>query len=53
VTLEVGSIGKLGGQVDVKDVEGVWFELFRNVGSLSLAMTWFNPPFRSNECALV
>ncbi len=31
VTLEVGSQGKLGGQADVPDVEGVWFELVKNV----------------------
>ena len=43
VTLEVGSMGKLGGQADVKDVEGVWFELVRNVSpslSLSLCLEW-------------
>jgi len=36
VTLQVGSQGMLGGQADVPDVEGVWFELVRNVcpGSL-------------------
>jgi osomolarity two-component system sensor histidine kinase NIK1 len=31
VTLEVGSQGRLGGQAHVPDVEGVWFELVRNV----------------------
>lgn len=31
VTLEVGSQGKLGGQANVPDVEGVWLELTRNV----------------------
>ena len=31
VTLEVGSQGKLGGQAHVPDVEGVWYELVRNV----------------------
>ena len=31
VTLEVGSQGKLGGQAHVPDVEGVWFELVKNV----------------------
>jgi hypothetical protein len=31
VTLEVGSQGKLGGQAHVPDVEGIWFELARNV----------------------
>lgn len=30
VTFEVGSQGKLGGQANVPDVEGVWFELVRN-----------------------
>jgi len=30
VTLQVGSQGMLGGQADVPDVEGVWFELVRN-----------------------
>lgn len=34
VTLEVGSQGKLGGQAHVPDVQGVWFELVRNVWSL-------------------
>jgi osomolarity two-component system sensor histidine kinase NIK1 len=34
VTLEVGSQGKLGGQAHVPDVQGVWFELVRNVCSL-------------------
>lgn len=31
VMLEVGSQGKLGSQVHVPDVEGVWFELVRNM----------------------
>lgn len=31
VTLEVGQEGKLGGQANVPDVEGVWLELTRNV----------------------
>ena len=31
VTVEVGSQGKLGGQAHVPDVEGVWYELVRNV----------------------
>ena len=31
VTLEVGSQGKLGGQAQVPDVEGVWQELTHNV----------------------
>jgi len=34
VTLEVGSQGKLGGQVHVPDVEGVWLNLVRNVSFL-------------------
>ena len=34
VTLEVGSQGKLGGQAHVPDVEGVWFELVKNVSFL-------------------
>lgn len=38
VTLEVGSQGKLGGQAHVPDVEGVWFELVRNVRKLSRIM---------------
>jgi HAMP domain-containing protein len=40
VTLEVGSQGKLGGQAHVPDVEGVWFELVRNV-CLSYFFSWF------------
>ncbi|KAK0448574.1 hypothetical protein EV421DRAFT_1889261 [Armillaria borealis] len=39
VTLEVGSQGKLGGQADVPDVEGVWFELVRNVNRMCLSLT--------------
>jgi osomolarity two-component system, sensor histidine kinase NIK1 len=38
VTLEVGSQGKLGGQAHVPDVEGVWFELVRNVSTLVLLL---------------
>lgn len=34
VTMEVGSKGKLGGQADVADVEGVWLELVRNASML-------------------
>ena len=30
VTLQVGSQGMFGGQADVPDVKGVWFELVRN-----------------------
>ncbi|KAK0232780.1 hypothetical protein IW262DRAFT_1257541 [Armillaria fumosa] len=39
VTLEVGSQGKLGGQVTVEDVEGVWFELVKNVNRMCLSLT--------------
>lgn len=31
VTLEVGSQGKLGGQAEVPDVQGVWYDLTKNV----------------------
>ena len=34
VTLEVGQEGKLGGQANVPDVEGVWLELTRNVSCI-------------------
>ncbi|KAG6908068.1 hypothetical protein DXG01_006257 [Tephrocybe rancida] len=34
VTLEVGSQGKLGGQAHLTDVEGVWFEVIRNVNRI-------------------
>jgi hypothetical protein len=45
VTLEVGSQGKLGGRAHVSGVEGVWFELVRNVSCLifplfRLNLTW-------------
>ncbi|KAF9254420.1 hypothetical protein L218DRAFT_886343 [Marasmius fiardii PR-910] len=39
VTLEVGSQGKLGGQANVPDVEGVWFELVRNVNRMCSSIT--------------
>ncbi|KAK0506475.1 two-component histidine kinase Le.nik1-like protein [Armillaria luteobubalina] len=39
VTLEVGSQGKLGGQATVEDVEGVWFELVKNVNRMCLSLT--------------
>ncbi|KXN88384.1 Hybrid signal transduction histidine kinase J [Leucoagaricus sp. SymC.cos] len=39
VTLEVGSQGKLGGQAHVPDVEGVWFELVRNVNRMCSSLT--------------
>ena len=32
VSLEVGSMGKVGGQAQVPDVEGVWKDLTVNVG---------------------
>ncbi|KAK0444528.1 two-component histidine kinase Le.nik1-like protein [Desarmillaria tabescens] len=39
VTLEVGSQGKLGGQANVPDVEGVWFELVKNVNRMCSSLT--------------
>ncbi|KIY49681.1 hypothetical protein FISHEDRAFT_40420 [Fistulina hepatica ATCC 64428] len=39
VTLEVGSQGKLGGQAYVPDVEGVWYELVKNVNRMCLSLT--------------
>ncbi|KAG6379634.1 hypothetical protein JVT61DRAFT_10152 [Boletus reticuloceps] len=39
VTFEVGSQGKLGGQAHVPDVEGVWFELVRNVNRMCSSLT--------------
>jgi len=39
VTLEVGSQGKLGGQATVPDVEGVWYELVRNVNRMCASLT--------------
>ncbi|KAH9840883.1 histidine kinase [Rhodofomes roseus] len=39
VTLEVGSQGKLGGQADVPDVEGVWLDLTRNVNRMCSSLT--------------
>ncbi|KAK7679195.1 hypothetical protein QCA50_017773 [Cerrena zonata] len=39
VTLEVGQEGKLGSQVNVPDVEGVWLELTRNVNRMCLSLT--------------
>jgi len=39
VTLEVGSQGKLGGQAEVPDVEGVWFELVKNVNRMCSSLT--------------
>lgn len=43
VTLEVGSQGKLGGQAHVPDVEGVWFELVRNVSCPHLHRSCLSP----------
>ncbi|KIJ92916.1 hypothetical protein K443DRAFT_684913, partial [Laccaria amethystina LaAM-08-1] len=39
VTLEVGSQGKLGCQAHVPDVEGVWFDLVRNVNRMRSSLT--------------
>ncbi|EPS94054.1 hypothetical protein FOMPIDRAFT_50286 [Fomitopsis schrenkii] len=39
VTLEVGSQGKLGGQANVPDVEGVWLDLTRNVNRMCSSLT--------------
>lgn len=36
VALDVGNQGELGSQIHVPDVEGVWYELARNVGLLHL-----------------
>ena len=51
VTLEVGSQGKLGGQANVPDVEGVWFELVKNVSLLPNALAFVSHALpRSIEC---
>ncbi|KAG9021381.1 hypothetical protein FRB95_002292, partial [Tulasnella sp. JGI-2019a] len=39
VSLEVGTQGKLGGQADVPDVEGVWLELTTNVNKMCNNLT--------------
>ncbi|THU96840.1 hypothetical protein K435DRAFT_663749 [Dendrothele bispora CBS 962.96] len=39
VTMEVGSQGKLGGQANVPDVSGVWWELVRNVNRMCSSLT--------------
>ncbi|KAK7012603.1 hypothetical protein R3P38DRAFT_3209162 [Favolaschia claudopus] len=39
VTLEVGNEGKLGGQADVPDVEGVWSHLVTNVNRMCGSLT--------------
>ncbi|KAK1216934.1 histidine kinase osmosensor [Marasmius sp. AFHP31] len=38
-TLEVGSQGKLGGQANVPNVKGVWFELVRNANRMCFSIT--------------
>ena len=54
VTLEVGSQGKLGGQADVPDVEGVWLNLVRNAGVLANKFLLESPAFyRSIGCVLL
>lgn len=40
VSLEVGSQGKLGGQAQVPDVEGVWKEMTVNVRSGLIRSEW-------------
>ncbi|EKM50990.1 uncharacterized protein PHACADRAFT_262909 [Phanerochaete carnosa HHB-10118-sp] len=39
VTMEVGSRGNLGGQVQVPNVQGVWLELTRNVNRMCSSLT--------------
>lgn len=39
VSLEVGSQGKLGGQANVPDVEGVWKEMTVNVSNILATST--------------
>ncbi|KAK7448046.1 histidine kinase osmosensor [Stygiomarasmius scandens] len=39
VTMEVGSYGKLGGQVNVPDASGIWSELVKNVNTMSSSLT--------------
>ena len=53
VTLEVGQEGKLGGQANVPDVEGVWLELTRNVSCIIRGMEHLFKQYlyRSIECA--
>ena len=41
VTLEVRSQGKLGSQAHVPDVEGIWFELVRNVSFYVVFLFFF------------
>ena len=53
VTLEVGQEGKLGGQANVPDVEGVWLELTRNVSCIigGMGHLFKQYLYRSIECA--
>ena len=39
VTLEVGSQGKLSGQADVPDIEGMWEQLTVNVNCMCVNLT--------------
>lgn len=39
VTLQVGTQGILGGQANVPDVEGVWYDLVRNVNNMCGSLT--------------
>lgn len=48
VSLEVGSEGKLGGQAEVPDVEGVWKDLTVNVRMTLSGVSQAYP--RSIEC---
>lgn len=49
VTLEVGSQGKLGGQANVPDVEGVWLELTRNVSNFTRTLMQHHPLILGNS----
>ena len=52
-SLEVGQEGKLGGQADVPDAEGVWLELMRKVSCIISGTGPFfkHYLYRSTECA--
>ncbi|KAG9008316.1 hypothetical protein FRB90_008998 [Tulasnella sp. 427] len=39
VSLEVGTLGNLGGQADVPDLEGVWFQLTNDVNKMCFKLT--------------
>ncbi|KAG8943229.1 hypothetical protein FRC04_003139 [Tulasnella sp. 424] len=39
VSLELGTLGNLGGQADVPDVEGLWWQLTNNVNKMCLNLT--------------